>query len=136
MKKHSSRMRTTPLSTVRASAATILYSEVPSLTGTVGESGGKRDGLGPGGSLYSEIQGIMGNGLIELPVNRLTHPTENITFSQLRWWAVNIRSRCVRQLRTSVAYVYIAWRLSFLYSKHDGSFSRQKVCQIPNGLLV
>ena len=39
------------------------------------------------GSLYDEIQGIMGNDHMDLPANRQTNMTANITFLQLRWRA-------------------------------------------------
>ena len=43
--------------------------------------------------LYGEIQSIMVNGHMETStVTRQRHTTENITFQQLRWRAVNIPS--------------------------------------------
>ena len=53
-------------------------------------------GMGPGalsdfqrgGALCSEVQCIMGNGIMMTPINRQTDMTENITFPQLRWLAV------------------------------------------------
>ena len=44
---------------------------------------------GAGGSLYGEIQCTMGNGHTGTsPPNRMTDTTENITFQELRFWAV------------------------------------------------
>ena len=42
------------------------------------------------GGLYSEVQGIMDNGHVGTPVNRMTDTCENTTLPQLRWRAVMI----------------------------------------------
>ena len=38
--------------------------------------------------VWEPVQWVMGNGHMAPPVNRQTDTTENITFPQLRWWAV------------------------------------------------
>ena len=45
------------------------------------------------GSMYSEVQYIMGDGLISPPPqHRQTCTTENFTFPQLRWWVVKMKN--------------------------------------------
>ena len=63
----------------------------------VGRGGSQVWGLG---SPYIEVQCIMGNDHMGLPVNRQTDMTENITFPQPCWQAVNIVSRNVDHLLT------------------------------------
>ena len=49
-------------------------------------------GEGGAGDLNSEVQCIMGNGRMGTSLWTDTHTCENITFSQLRWRTVNIKS--------------------------------------------
>ena len=78
------------------------FEQVPSLGHHM--SGPSTGGIRGQGVLYGEVQFIMGNGHMGLPMDRQTYTIGNITFPKLRWWAVinewlvfpgqQMRSRC------------------------------------------
>ena len=94
--------------------------------GSRSDVGGLGMGLGrsqvscPGdrGSLYSQVQSIMGNGPMGTPCGQTewqTHTTENITFTQLRWWAV-IMQKTLKQTfliyRRTICKHQRIWKIS------------------------
>ena len=69
-----------------------------------------------GGSMYSEVQCIMGNGHMGHPCGQTewqTHMTENIAFPQLHWWLL---SRCSGKKKSPL--LSLAW---YLFSVEKGS---------------
>ena len=115
-RKHSSRIHTTPLQTVCASVVTTRcswrggpqmnkFEQVSSDGHQMSQAGGRVWGGGnvwyPGWTdLYSEVQCIMGNGHIwgAPPLTEWrTDTTENITFPQHRWRAVNIKAKYLKR---------------------------------------
>ena len=74
-------------------------------------------GVGVGGSLFGEVQCIMGNGQVgpTPPVlNRMTNTTKNITFLQLRWPQVIIYRNVKNYKINTDSNLVLALRLLFL----------------------